>query len=288
MAVNNASATCVGDPPGAYGKEPIGRLAECFRTGQRANHFCPTITLHDKCSLNSQALASVKPGKHIRGQSFSQLVKTWANHLLPHLRGVPAHLHCCSWLLCLWVRGASILESSPSAPPCFIGSISSLNLSWSRPRRDDRGLGHCCGNRVIRSNQASAQIAAWMREGRKTPSGRSAGEGSSQGSAPVPRPGALWASIAFLFGAFPLGSLATCHSNAVGERISRILPCQLPTVHGDASNTRRMSRRRENKWGQKRLIDDLFFLCVPLRSSLSQMGKHKGGMGPDVKDRAPA
>lgn len=188
---------------------------------------------------------------HIQGPRF---LREWrvgraAGSLL---RAVP---HTCAVALGCSALGAQGQQprEQPSAPPCCTRSISSLNLSHSRPRRDDRGLGHRCGNGVIRSNQASAQMAAGMREGHITPSGSSAGVDSCQGSAPAcAKAGSPWANVAFLFGAFPLGTLATCHCNAFGERKRSDPSLSTTDYEGDASSALGTLRRRENHWARKR------------------------------------
>lgn len=156
--------TGAGHTPGAHGEEPIGHLTEGLRTRQWANHFGPDFTLHDKSSLHSQALA-FSGGREIHAHSRTKIFSTsgeLSKPVAPLFRAVP---HTCLVALgcsALVARGQQLREQL-SAPPRCARSISSLMLSRSRPRQADRGLGHRCGNGVIRSNQASAQMAAWMR-----------------------------------------------------------------------------------------------------------------------------
>lgn len=188
-------------------------------------------------------------------------------------------MHCCSWLLCSGHPGPAAQRAA------FSTSALCREHLFPKPEpfqatADDRGLGHRCGNGVIRSNQASAQMAAGMREGHKTPSGSSAGVGSCQGSAPAPRPESA-GQRGFLIWGFPMGISSNMPLQAFGER-KRSHPSLSTTgcARRCFQHSGRVEKERKQV-GQKTLICDLFFLCIPLPSSLSKTGEAwlRGGTG---------
>lgn len=110
-----------------------------------------------------------------------------------------------------------------------------------------------------------------------------------QEGVPVPRPEVPWANVAFLFGAFPLGPRATCHSKAFEERkeiASFLVNCDF------ARRSFQCFGYHEKKREQ---VGPEFTICFfPLHppplfpSRPSGRGEWlRGGMGLDVKDRPP-
>lgn len=200
---------------------------------------------------------------------------------------VSAHLHCCSWLTGPASRRAAVSTSMTHKEHLF-------PKTWAVP-----GRGRMTKDLVIAAETESLEvIAAWMREGCKTPAGSSAGVGNrvQEMSAQLCQGSALcqaWSSMSqygFSIWGFPFGISSNTLSRSVGGKKNHKLPCQIWILQGSASNILGMLKRRENRWGQIILIYDLFSLCFPLPSSLSilQAGNHGSGeAGQDVKDRPP-
>ena len=89
--------------------------------------------------------------------------------------------------------------------------------------------------------------------------------------------------MAFLFGAFPLGSPATRHPDALEEEKRHKPPCQIGTQQGDASNILGVLRRVQVSPDNPNL-GFVFSLPSPPLSILPGGHADSGEVGQDVQD----